>query len=873
MADNFPFTPGSGRTGASDDISGVDYPRFKLIHGADGVNDGDVSNANPLPAKITDGTRTASVRDTGSSDSLNVAVVDASGAQITSFGAGAEYTEGDTDSSITGKAFLWEDASETLRAVSVAKPLPVQLITALPAGTNNIGDVDVLSLPALPAGTNNIGDVDVLSLPALPAGTNNIGDVDVLTLPSITGTVTANAGTGTFGVQDNASLVDDAAFTPGTSRVVMIGAEFDDTTPDSVNEGDGGALRMSANRNLFTTIRDAAGNERGVNVNASNQLSVSVDSVVNLYTEDAASAADPVGRMLIARRRDSLLSLTEVSADGDNIALNATNRGEIYVKHDDYITVSPAGTFTVRDDASQLDDAGFTPGASRIVMVGAQLDNTTPDGVDEGDGGALRMSANRNLFINIRDAAGNERGANVNGSNQLEVAVGNTVTVASHAVTNAGTFAVQVDGAALTSLQLIDDVVIADDAAFTPGTTKVLMVAGTYRTSRDNLDDNDGGAFALTQKRAQLMAIETPAGDSAMDDTNDAVRVNIVAGTSAGGTSLADGDTYTTSATAHTPIGGPAFTEPVSHDSGPGEYGFSWACATSFARGLHTVPVDSLGNPLYENNGIDSSYLKAKVVNLNEITLSAIRTDDGAGFTPGTSTVMAIGARFDDTSPDSVDENDVGIPRMSANRVLYSQIRDASGSERGVNVDSSNRLTAAVTNLVTVTASGDAAHDAADTGNPVKIGTKSVTALPAAVSANNDRADALSDLIGRLLVSHIPPASQVYKRGRYTSAQTGTVMWDPTSGKKIAITHLTIGTGGTTAARVTLWFGANADTTYTEGTDQVVFDGDMIPSANAAPGVVIALSTPIFCQTADHELHITTSAGITISVDVYGYEY
>lgn len=36
---------------------------------------------------------------------------------------------------------------------------------ALPAGTNNIGDVDVLSLPALPAGANNIGDVDIASLP------------------------------------------------------------------------------------------------------------------------------------------------------------------------------------------------------------------------------------------------------------------------------------------------------------------------------------------------------------------------------------------------------------------------------------------------------------------------------------------------------------------------------------------------------------------------------------------------------------------------------------------------------------------------------------------------------------------------------------
>lgn len=57
--------------------------------------------------------------------------------------------------------------------------------TTLAASTNNIGDVDVLSLPALPAGTNNIGDVDVASLPALPAGNNNIGDVDVASLPAI----------------------------------------------------------------------------------------------------------------------------------------------------------------------------------------------------------------------------------------------------------------------------------------------------------------------------------------------------------------------------------------------------------------------------------------------------------------------------------------------------------------------------------------------------------------------------------------------------------------------------------------------------------------------------------------------------------------
>jgi hypothetical protein len=51
----------------------------------------------------------------------------------------------------------------------------VTIGAAIPAGDNNIGNVDVVTLPALPAGSNNIGDVDIAS--AIPAGTNAIGDV------------------------------------------------------------------------------------------------------------------------------------------------------------------------------------------------------------------------------------------------------------------------------------------------------------------------------------------------------------------------------------------------------------------------------------------------------------------------------------------------------------------------------------------------------------------------------------------------------------------------------------------------------------------------------------------------------------------------
>ena len=55
MADNIGYTPGTGATVAADEIGGVLHQRVKLIHGADGVNAGDVSAANPLPATIATG--------------------------------------------------------------------------------------------------------------------------------------------------------------------------------------------------------------------------------------------------------------------------------------------------------------------------------------------------------------------------------------------------------------------------------------------------------------------------------------------------------------------------------------------------------------------------------------------------------------------------------------------------------------------------------------------------------------------------------------------------------------------------------------------------------------------------------------------------
>lgn len=55
MADNtvLPAGTADGDTYASDDIAGIKFQRVKLVHGADGTNDGDVSTANGLPVQIT----------------------------------------------------------------------------------------------------------------------------------------------------------------------------------------------------------------------------------------------------------------------------------------------------------------------------------------------------------------------------------------------------------------------------------------------------------------------------------------------------------------------------------------------------------------------------------------------------------------------------------------------------------------------------------------------------------------------------------------------------------------------------------------------------------------------------------------------------
>lgn len=80
------------------------------------------------------------------------------------------------------------------------------------------------------------------------------------------------------------------------------------------------------------------------------------------------------------------------------------------------------------------------------------------------------------------------------------------LTAPSTAVTNAGTFVVQENGAALTALQLVDDVVYVDDADWTDGASKHALVGGLYQSTPQTVTDGDVAPFNITANGALHVA-------------------------------------------------------------------------------------------------------------------------------------------------------------------------------------------------------------------------------------------------------------------------------------------------------------------------------------------------------------------------------
>lgn len=206
-------------------------------------------------------------------------------------------------------------------------------------------------------------------------------------------------------------------------------------------------------------------------------------------------------------------------------------------------------------------------------------------------------------------------------------------------------------------------------------------------------------------------------------------------------------------------------------------------------------------------------------------------------------------------SSDTVDSGDVGVVAMTTARALHVNLASS-----GLDVD----------------------HDSADSGQPVALGGRAANTLASSTSgglrpvATDDRVKLIADLWGRLLVSHLDPNMSVWKAYNTTSCPasgSGAAIWTPASGKKIAVTSLEVSVYGTTSGRLVIYWG---DATYSAGVDHPLFIGSFAPSSTVKPGAVMALSTPVYHNTADDPLRIHQldgGSGMSVDVIVNGYEY
>ncbi len=521
-------------------------------------------------------------------------------------------------------------------------------------------------------------------------------------------------------------LIDDIVHSGDSalSKYAVIGAVLDDTGTGTVTENQANALRMSSRRALLV---------EGVASGTAIPIS-------------AASLPLPTGAATSANQATAIISL------------------------------------------QLIDDAIGRTGdsSSKMMVVGGQLDDVGTTTPSEGQLGMFRITAARGLHTNLRFTSGAEAGilatplrVDPTGTTTQPVSA-SSLPLPSGAATSAN------QSTEITSLQLIDDIVQAESAAF--GGKGVVAVGVLDDTATVTLTEGQAGSFRLTALRALHSNLRNASG-AEIGILSAPIRTDPT-GTTTQPVNVLDGCT-------------------VDVNNILGLINLPMGAATS----AHQLTTLTSLTTIATNQATQTTSL--------QLIDDVIKTDDAA-FTPATDKVLMVGAEFDDTSPDSVNEGDAGAIRMSANRNLYVTIRDAAGNERGLNVDASGRIT--------VLAIGNVGHDGVDSSNPVKVGARARTSHITAV-ANDDRSDAICNTKGFRGVT-------LYHENRndtFTSTTNGTTI--DCSFSPVKYYGLVVNQTGT----VTVWDvrleGSHDNVTFTQilqhtnvtGTGVPVFSADAIP--------------------------------------------
>lgn len=192
------------------------------------------------------------------------------------------------------------------------------------------------------------------------------GAAAIATLPVSAATLPLPTGASTLAEQQtqttSLALIDDIIYgnDAAISKAGLICAQFDDTAPGTTTENNTRALRMSTRRELYNQIRDAAGNERGLNIDANGRAGVDLGTV----------------------------------AGGTALLTGAGVTG----------TGSPRVTIATDGQGQLVDNAGFTDGTTRLDMSGHIFDEVAGTALTENDAAASRIDSKRAQVMVVEDA-------------------------------------------------------------------------------------------------------------------------------------------------------------------------------------------------------------------------------------------------------------------------------------------------------------------------------------------------------------------------------------------------------------------------------------------------------------------------------------
>lgn len=298
----------------------------------------DAPVGTPVNVQVGDGALTATVRNTGASDSLNVSVVDAAGNQITSFGGSGGTSEADDADFTPGTTLgtpamgVFESAPTNvtdgdLGIVGITQDRQLKVLEENSAGIEALlttidGDTGTL------AGTVVGSEVQVDVVAALPAGNNNIGDVDIASLP--------NEGQQTMANSISVAVASDQS-----------------------------AIPISDGGNVITVDGTVTANQGAAGT---------AWEVVGDVAADVAVPANPVA--IGGRASDALPS--EVSGDGDSVylwllrngALMAANLPHLGLLGDPYTLTSETAQYTTTQTSTALVSPG---GGQRVAVTFIQI--------------------------------------------------------------------------------------------------------------------------------------------------------------------------------------------------------------------------------------------------------------------------------------------------------------------------------------------------------------------------------------------------------------------------------------------------------------------------------------------------------------------